>query len=258
MTGVFFPPPCKLPLYEQGGAVEMRRRCLLLLGLLAALLSGCAPGGPAAETGGDAEIPAEKLIAITFDDGPRRETTEQLLDGLLERNAKATFFVIGKQIAGNEDLVERMQAEGHQVGSHTWSHVRLTGLAADALQQEVGRTEAALEEVPEQGSYWLRPPYGAVDAADKVLIQTPMIKWSIDPRDWEKLDTAKVTAAVLEAAAPNQIILLHDIYPTSVDAALEIVDTLQAEGYRFVTVEELLEANGIQPEAGVLYCSGDL
>ena len=134
--------------------------------------------------------------------------------------------------------------------------MRLTGISADTLRQEVGRTEEALEDLLGEGSYWLRPPYGAVDEADRVLIQTPMIKWSIDPRDWEKRDAAQVTAAVLEAAAPNQIILLHDIYDTSVDAALAIVDALQAEGYRFVTVAELLEASGIQPEAGALYCSG--
>ncbi len=235
----------------------MGRGRLFFLCISLALLSGCTPGGPAAEAGGDARIPEEKLIAITFDDGPRRETTERLLDGLEERDARATFFLIGRQIEGNEDLVERMQAEGHQVGSHTWSHTRLTGVSADTLRQEVGRTEEALEDLLGPGSYWLRPPYGAVDAADRDLIQTPMIKWSIDPRDWEKLDTAQVTAAVLKAAAPNQIILLHDIYPTSVDAALSVVDALQGEGYRFVTVEELLEANGIQPEAGVLYCSGD-
>ena len=234
----------------------MRRGRLFFLCLALALLSGCAPGGPVAEAGADALLPADKLIAITFDDGPRRETTERLLDGLRERGAQATFFVIGRQIQENQDLVERMQAEGHQVGSHTWSHVRLTGISADTLQQEVGRTEEALENLLGEGSYWLRPPYGAVDEADRVLIQTPMIKWSIDPRDWEKRDAAQVTAAVLEAAAPNQIILLHDIYDTSVDAALAIVDALQAEGYRFVTVAELLEANGIQPEAGVLYCSG--
>lgn len=235
----------------------MGRGRLFFLCISLALLSGCTPGGPAAEAGGDARILEEKLIAITFDDGPRRETTERLLDGLEERDARATFFLIGRQIEGNEDLVERMQAEGHQVGSHTWSHTRLTGVSADTLRQEVGRTEEALEDLLGPGSYWLRPPYGAVDAADRDLIQTPMIKWSIDPRDWEKLDTAQVTAAVLKAAASNQIILLHDIYPTSVDAALAVVDALQKEGYRFVTVAELLEANGIQPEAGVLYCSGD-
>ena len=197
----------------------MWRGRLFFLCLALALLSGCAPGGPVAEAGADAQLPADKLIAITFDDGPRRNTTERLLDGLQERGASATFFLIGKQIEGNEDLVRRMQLGG--------------------------------------GPYWLRPPYGAVDAADRELLQVPMIKWSIDPRDWEKLNTAQVKAAVLENAAPNQIILLHDIYDTSVDAALEIVDTLQGEGYRFVTVQELLEANGIQPEAGVLYCSGD-
>ena len=92
-------------------------------------------------------------------------------------------------------------------------------------------------------------PGAAAGAHDKVVHRS---------RDWEKLNTAQVKAAVLENAAPNQIILLHDIYDTSVDAALEIVDTLQGEGYRFVTVQELLEANGIQPEAGVLYCSGDI
>ena len=236
----------------------MGRGRLLACCLLLAVLTGCAPGEPAAQrTDGEAAIPAERRIAITFDDGPRRETTERLLDGLEERDARATFFLIGRQIEGNEDLVERMQAEGHQVGSHTWSHTRLTGVSADTLRQEVGRTEEALEDLLGPGSYWLRPPYGAVDAADRDLIQTPMIKWSIDPRDWEKLDTAQVTAAVLKAAAPNQIILLHDIYPTSVDAAMAVVDALQGEGYRFVTVAELLEANGIQPAAGVLYCSGD-
>ena len=135
--------------------------------------------------------------------------------------------------------------------------MRLLGVTEETIRQEVGQTEAVLESLLGGEDYWLRPPYGAVDEADKALIGVPMIKWSIDPRDWEKLDAAQVTEAVLEHAAPDQIILLHDIYPTSVDAALAIVDALQAEGYCFVTVEELLEASGIRPEAGVLYCSGE-
>ena len=102
----------------------MRRGRLAFLGL-AWRCSRLRAGGPAEPADGAAEIPAEKLIAITFDDGPRRETTERLLDGLRERGARATFFLIGRQIAGSEDLVERMAAEGHQVGSHTWNHVRL-------------------------------------------------------------------------------------------------------------------------------------
>lgn len=234
----------------------MRRGWAAALCLCLLLPAGCAPDGPAArQADGEAEIPAEKLIAVTFDDGPRRDTTERLLDGLRERGVSATFFLIGRQIAGNEDLVERMAAEGHQVGSHTWNHVRLLGVSRDTLRDEVERTEAALEELLGPGEYWLRPPYGAVDEADRQLISVPMIKWSIDPRDWELLDAEQVTAAVLEHARPGQIILLHDIYPTSVDAALAAVDALQAQGYRFVTVAELLESAGIDPEPGVLYCA---
>ena len=236
----------------------MRRGWLAAFCLSLALLPGCAPGGPAVrQADGGAEIPSEKLIAITFDDGPRRDTTERLLNGLAERDASATFFLIGKQIAGNEDLVERMAAEGHQVGSHTWNHVRLLGVSRDILREEVDRTQAALEALLGEGDYWLRPPYGAVDETDRRLISVPMIKWSVDPRDWELLDAEQVTAAVLEHAGPGQIILLHDIYPTSVDAALAVVDVLQGQGYRFVTVAELLESGGIDPEPGVLYCSAD-
>ena len=175
------------------------------------------------------------------------------------------FTVVNGENASGVGILPRQAREifdaGADVvtlGSHTWNHVRLQGVSRETLQREVGRTEETLEALLGGGPYWLRPPYGAVDAADRELLQVPMIKWSIAPRDWEKLNTPQVKAAVLENAAPNQIILLHDIYDTSVDAALEIVDTLQGEGYRFVTVQELLEANGIQPEAGVLYCSGDI
>ena len=154
---------------------------------------------------------------------------------------------------GSEDLVERMAAEGHQVGSHTWNHVRLLNISQDTLREEVGRTEEALGALLGPGDYWLRPPYGAVDEADRTLIRTPMIKWSIDPRDWEKLDAPQVTAAVLEAAEPDQIILLHDIYPESVDAALEIIDQLHAQGYYFCTIDQLFAARGLPLKDGEVY-----
>lgn len=227
---------------------------------IAALALAYRAGGGAVPAGGGAEIdarmpePEEKMIALTFDDGPRQGTTDRLLDGLGERGAKATFFLIGEELAGREDLVRRMAAEGHQIGNHTWSHVRL-GKSAD-LAAEVERTDTALTSILGGGSYWLRPPYGLVDEAVEGRVRVPMVKWSVDPRDWESRNTEKVVQAVLSAAEPNAIVLLHDIYPTSVDAALQVVDALQAEGYRFVTVEELLAANGVTPEAGTLYRTG--
>ena len=202
-----------------------------------------------------ADLPADvKYIALTFDDGPRRGTTERLLDGLRERGASATFFLVGEEIAGSEDLVKRMAAEGHQVGNHTWSHVRLAGIAPETAEEEVRKTQEVLEELLGEGTYWLRPPYGLIDEGMETTV--PMVKWSVDPRDWESRNTAQVTQAVLRDARPNAIILLHDIYPSSVEAALQIVDTLEAEGYWFVTVEELLRLNGVMPEAGVMYRSG--
>ena len=204
---------------------------------------------------GGAEIPAEeKYVALTFDDGPRRATTERLLDGLRERGVRATFFLIGRQIEDNAALVARMAEEGHQIGNHTWSHQRLDNILPDEAAREVARRDAALETLLGGGEYWLRPPYGQVpEGAD---FGVPMVKWCVDPRDWESRDTEKVARAILDNVEPGSIILLHDIYPTSVDAALRVVDRLQEEGYWFVTVEELLWLNGVKPEAGRMYRSG--
>ncbi len=216
----------------------------VLLALLLCL-TGCT--GPVAADA-PAVIETEKLVALTFDDGPRRATTARLLDALRERGVPATFFLIGEQLAGNEELVRRMRAEGHQVGSHTWSHTDLTAVSAAQAQQELGRTKAALEKILGPGSYWVRPPYGRL--RENPALETPIIIWSVDPRDWESKDADAVTEHVLTHVQPGDILLLHDIYDSSVDAAIRIVDALQAQGYRFVTVEELL---GPEAQPGIRY-----
>ena len=239
----------------------MRKQRLLVLCafLVGVLLCGQQwEASTVTQADGAAVIPEEtKYVAITFDDGPRRVTTTRLLDGLLERGASATFFLIGRQIEGNEDLVKRMQAEGHQVGNHTWNHVRLQGATAEVITQEIEKTDAALREVLGEGSYWIRPPYGRIDESQEALIHVPLVSWSVDSRDWESQNTQQIVQQVLQDVKPNSIILLHDIFPTTVDAALAIVDALEEEGYWFVTVEELLALNGIQPQAEMLYKSGN-
>ena len=232
----------------------MRKRCVIGSLVCGLLLTGCL--GPSAPADSTAEIPAVKYIAITFDDGPKEGTTDLLLDGLRERGASATFFVVGEQAVIHTDLLRRMKEEGHQVGNHTWSHVRLENAPKDVRRSEIEQVNALLTEVLGAGEYWLRPPYGLISAGMEKEVPVPMIKWSVDPRDWESRETDAVVAAVLEQAAPNSIILLHDIYPTSVAAALTVVDRLQEQGYTFVTVEELLRLNGVMPQAGVLYRTG--
>jgi len=197
-----------------------------------------------------------RYVALTFDDGPKAGTTDILLDGLRQRGASATFFVVGEQAQLFPELVQRIYREGHQLGNHTWSHVRLQGDDSKSLQEEIMKTEKLLQTLLGGEGYWLRPPYGQVEENNDLQISVPMVKWSVDPRDWESRDTGKIVQAVISNVREGSIILLHDIYPSSVEAALRLVDALQNEGYCFVTVEELLRLNGVEPRAGVLYRSG--
>ena len=198
-----------------------------------------------------------KYVALTFDDGPRRETTEVLLDALRERDVQATFFVIGTQVlcSENQELLERMIAEGHQVGNHTYSHERLLSAQEGTVIEEIQKNNVILKNLLGDGEYWLRPPYGLIDSSRAKLVDTPMIYWTLDPEDWKWLDTKKVVDLVLDNIKAGDIILLHDFYPSSVEAAIEIIDRLQPEGYVFVTVKELFEIYGVTPENGVLYAS---
>lgn len=234
----------------------MRKQWLFWLLVGGMLLGGCCRRD-AVMTDAPAELPVDtKYVALTFDDGPRAETTERLLRGLRERGASATFFLVGEQAAALPALVERMHAEGHQVGNHTWSHARLEHMDDEEILSEIQNMENLLTALLGEGEYWLRPPYGLIEPGIEQLLTVPMVKWSVDPRDWESRNREKIVQAVLRDVRPNSIVLLHDIYESSVDAALEIVDTLQQEGYSFVTVNELLRLNGITPQAGVLYRTG--
>ena len=229
---------------------KLRRLAAAALALVLPL-SGC---GPAVETDAAAELPeGQKLIALTFDDGPRRSTTTRLLDGLAERGVKATFFLIGAQIENNEDVVRRMDEEGHQIGIHTFDHVKLTGLSRADFDAQVERTRAALKGVLGHNDFLLRPPYGMLDGGVRAMAGCPILLWSIDPEDWRDRDGARVAAEVTAQARDGGIILMHDIFPESVEAALAIVDALHAQGYYFCTIAELFAARQIPLEAGQSY-----
>ena len=237
------------------GKQALRGAVLALTLLWAAGLVFCTLAPPQA-------VPAEvtqptrqppKLIALTFDDGPRRATTARLLDGLGQRGVPATFFLIGKQIPDNEDLILRMEQEGHEVGIHTFDHVPLTGLNAADFDAQVGKTRRLLQSLLGREDFLLRPPYGYLDSAVQRRSGAPIILWSIDPEDWGDKNAQRETEHILQNAQDGAIILLHDIYPASVDAALAAVDELHREGYLFLTVSDLFAARGIPLEAGTAY-----
>lgn len=227
---------------------------LFLAGLLAAVLLSaqlsCRAGSAPA-----AALDSEKLLALTFDDGPRRSTTAKLLDGLSQRGVHATFFLVGSNLDGNEDLILRMEADGHQIGIHSSSHKQLTGLSAADLYAEVGALRERLADLLGHDGFLLRPPYGKTDAALRQRAAAPIILWSIDPEDWSDTDTTRQVAHIVSRVQDGDIILLHDIYPSSVDTALQVVDALLDDGYYFVTVEELFAARGVTLENGQVYRS---
>lgn len=202
---------------------------------------------------GDARIPAGPYVALTFDDGPRQSTTPILLDGLAQRGVHATFFVIGENVEGNELLLQRIEGEGHQVGLHTYHHKSLAELNAADFYAEVDSLRETLTALLGRESFMLRPPYGMISTAGIARAAAPIILWSVDPEDWSDRDTARQVAVIVDKAQDGDIILLHDIYPASVDTALQVVDALMAKGFHFVTVEELFAIRGIAPENGTVY-----
>jgi len=234
---------------------------LWLLPLLAAGLWLCPPAAEPADAeleGVTAEpscppLEGQKYIALTFDDGPRRATTTRLLDGLAERGVKATFFLIGSQVEHNEDVIRRMDQEGHQIGLHTYDHVQLTALNRADFDAQVEKGRALLKQTLGHNDFLLRPPYGIYDESVKSWAGCPIILWSVDPEDWRDRDVQREVDHILANVRDGSIILMHDIYSESVDAALQVVDELHRQGYLFCTVEELFALRGIPLEAGEVY-----
>ena len=181
-----------------------------------------------------------KQIALTFDDGPHPVYTKKLLDGLRERNVKATFFLIGDSITGNEELIQQMQKDGHLIGNHTSSHVQLSKKTTKEAREEIRRTNQRILEVTGKEPVYIRPPFGSWSEELETMVPMTVVLWDVDPLDWKVQDQDKVVRHVLKYVEDGDIILLHDVYETSVDAALEIIDTLSCQGYNFVTAEELL------------------
>ena len=192
------------------------------------------------EAGGtDADREALK-VAITFDDGPHSVCTPLLLDGLKERGVPASFFLLGQCIEGREGIVKRMQEEGHLIGNHTYSHKDLTSLRREEAEREVLRTSNAIYEVTGVYTAFVRPPYGRWPEELEFHVTMVPVLWTLDSRDWEIKDASAVAEEVLSQAESGSVILLHDCYKSSVEAAFQIIDGLTERGYEFVTVDELI------------------
>lgn len=179
-------------------------------------------------------------VALTFDDGPHPLYTKKLLNGLRERGVTATFFVVGENISGREEILKQIWQDGHLIGNHTYEHVDISKLSVEEACVQLEKTNERIKEVIGVSAAYVRAPFG--NWADRLDCETTMIpvKWSVDSLDWTTKNVDQIVKKVVENVEDNDIILLHDYYESSVEAALRIVDILQEKGYVFVTVEELM------------------
>ena len=178
-------------------------------------------------------------IAITFDDGPS-VCTPALLDGLKERGVKATFFLVGENVETYPDIVKRIYEEGHLIGNHTYHHVQLTKIKEEEALKELEETNRLIEKITGNPVEYVRPPFGEFPKGLSAKISMIPVMWTVDPLDWSVKDTEKIVSKVVTQAKENDMILLHDCYGTSVEAALQIIDRLKEKGFEFVTADRLL------------------
>jgi peptidoglycan/xylan/chitin deacetylase (PgdA/CDA1 family) len=184
-------------------------------------------------------------IAMTFDDGPSAALTPKLLDLLAAHHIKATFFVIGENVAEHPEIVARAAREGHEIANHSWSHPNFAKMSQESVRSQLQRTDDAIKNAIGKSPTLLRPPYGSITEREKRWIHDEfgydIILWDVDPLDWKRPGPAVVRNRILKETRPGSIVLSHDIHPGTIEAMPSTFDELEAKGFKFVTVSELID-----------------
>lgn len=214
--------------------------------------------------------PSDKLIALTFDDGPRSSTTNRVLDLLERSGGVATFFLVGYNIPDNAEVIKRAAAMGCSIGNHTKDHKILTKCSADTIKAQVNGVNSLLRDMGVEPTLF-RAPGGAFKGV-KDQIGMPLIQWSIDTQDWKYKDAShkgrsaeertadlnRIADMVFSQAKGGSIVLMHDIYDFTADLCEIVIPGLVERGFKLVTVDQLFEAYGEKLENGVVYYSAKL
>ncbi|HEX3612859.1 MAG TPA: polysaccharide deacetylase family protein [Sporichthyaceae bacterium] len=199
------------------------------------------PQPPVTVTNPDRPIDCDhlKCIAFTFDDGPNPRTTSRLLPILAAKHVRATFMLVGQMVVADPHAVAEEAKAGDMLGIHTWRHQSLRGRSVQSIADDLTRTSAAITKASGYRPFVVRPPYGAVGGQTEMNVEFPLIKWGVDSEDWRSRNPDAVFKQVTSTAAPGSIVLMHDTYPSTIDAVPRLIDWFAARGYTFVTVSEL-------------------
>lgn len=205
----------------------------------------------------------KKYIALTFDDGPSTRATSRILDALEKNHAKATFFVVGMSDPPNKDseslrakkdaMMQRAVSLGCEIGNHTMEHKHLPRLSESEIRKQVEGVNEIVRNATGTTTKLVRPPYGDKSQIVYDAVDYPLILWSIDTLDWDTRNADKTYDAVVKNARDGDIVLMHDLYTTTADAAERIIPRLIKDGFTLVTVSELFKIKGIKLEAGKYY-----
>ena len=196
----------------------------------------------------------DKLVALTFDDGPTPTVTNRILDTLEKYNARATFFVVGRQVEHDKELLQRGVSFGCEIGNHSWEHKAMTKYSAKSLKKSLEKTNKVVALSTGFQVALVRPTYGSVNKNVKKQVGYPLIYWNVDTEDWKSRNVDKIMDKVSgDKVEDGDIILMHDTYPTSADAVEKIIPYLQKKGFTFVTVSELMAKKGVKLKEGTVY-----
>lgn len=196
--------------------------------------------------------PSKPMIAFTFDDGPSKYT-EKLLTALKENNARASFFMIGQNVGRFPNAVQMMKDLDCDIGNHTMNHRDLVDLSVEDIGVQIESTNDALKNIITESASMVRPPYGSQDIKVRECLAYPIVLWSVDTNDWQSEDANAIAEYILGNVKDGDIVLMHDIYESSVEAAIIAIPKLIEQGYQIVTVSELAEARGYALEIGKVY-----
>lgn len=192
-----------------------------------------------------ANIPeGSKFVALTFDDGPGYDSTQRILNVLAKYNAKGTWFVLGSKVDANPDMLKKIDAAGHEVANHSYSHPNLVELDLTSALQNINSASSSIKKVISKSPAYLRPPYGSYNDAIASNTNMGIALWSVDSLDWKYRNGQATYQHVMNTLTVNPVILFHDIYDTSADAVELLVPRLAAEGYTFVTYSEMMAITG--------------
>ena len=195
------------------------------------------------------------MVALTFDDGPYGPVGNRILDCLAQYNGRATFYVVGERVPAEAAEMQRIVAEGHEIGNHTYSHKYLNKLNTAQIRQEIDRCADTVQSVCGVRPATVRLPGGNKNATVLAAVQEPIVLWNVDTLDWKTRNAQQTVSAVLDHVQDGDIILMHELYQASGDAALQIIPELTNRGYQLVTVSEMAQYRRGGLQNGQIYYS---